>query len=293
VVAADRTGRIFIFNPVAAQLTSYSADEALGGLHRRQIYPEGEDERILDRLRGPEDGGPGKLERYRTTLRTREGNEVPVRLNAAMVYQDGQEVASIGFFRDLRSEIRMQRDLEQTQLQLLQAEKMSTLGELAAGVAHQLNNPLGSITLYAGLILEEYPLTEDLRQDLQRIALDADRCRDTVRELLAFARQTRRLMHPQNLNQAIERTLFLLQSHPLFQNIDIQINHVLVNILVNAAQAMQGRGRLLVRTLALPHKDRVFVEIADSGPGIAPDTLPHIFEPFFTTKPEGRAPASG
>ena len=164
--ATGHTGRIFIFNPVAAQLTGYTVEEALDGLYRCQLFSEGEDTRIMTRLRGPEDGGPGKLQRYRTTLRTSEGTEVPVRLNAAMVHENGQEVASIGFFRDLRAELQMQRDLEQTQLQLLQAEKMSTLGELAAGVAHQLNNPLGSITLYAGLILEEYPLAEDLRQDL-------------------------------------------------------------------------------------------------------------------------------
>ena len=109
----------------------------------------------------------------------------------------------------MRETLQMREALEKTQIQLLQAEKMSSLGKLAAGVAHQLNNPLGGITLYAQLMMEEYTLEGPAMEDLQRILKDAQRCSNTVKELLEFARQTRQEMRPHDMNQAISRTLFL------------------------------------------------------------------------------------
>ena len=117
-------------------------------------------------------------------------------------------------------------------------------------------------------------------------------------------------MQPHDINQAISRTLFLLKNQPLFQNITIethldgglppvhsdiqQVNHLFMNLILNAAQAMGGCGRLVIRTSRAPDAaDRVHIEISDSGPGIAADVLPHIFEPFFTTKPEGEGTGLG
>jgi signal transduction histidine kinase len=203
----------------------------------------------------------------------------------------------------------MKDELQKTQLQLLQAEKMSSLGKLAAGVAHQLNNPLGGITLFAKLIQEEYNLEEGAKQDLDRILKDAQRCRDTVKELLEFTRQTRHLMRPHDVNEAVSRTLFLLENQALFQNIDIsknldpslppiqadiqQLNHLFMNIILNAAQAMKEQGCLTLKTSPVPAGDRVCIEISDTGPGIPEDILPHIFEPFFTTKEEGKGTGLG
>ncbi len=117
-------------------------------------------------------------------------------------------------------------------------------------------------------------------------------------------------MQPHDINQAISRTLFLLENQSLFQNIAIethlddslpavhsdiqQINHLFMNLILNAAQAMGGCGRLVIRTSrAAEAVDCVLIEISDSGPGIAADVLPHIFEPFFTTKPEGEGTGLG
>jgi signal transduction histidine kinase len=240
---------------------------------------------------------------------TKHGEIVPISLNAAIVYENGEEAATIGFFHDLRDQLRMKAELEKTQLQLLQSEKMASLGKLAAGVAHQLNNPLGGITLFAKLILEEYNLEDGAKEDLNRILKDADRCRDTVRELLEFTRQTRHLMRPNDVNRALTRTLFLLESQTLFQNIEIikdldaslppvygdiqQLNHLFMNIILNAAQAMEGKGKLTIKSRLLSVTDRVVIEISDTGPGIPEDILPHIFEPFFTTKEEGKGTGLG
>ena len=192
---------------------------------------------------------------------------------------------------------------------MLQAEKMSSLGKLAAGVAHQLNNPLGGITLFTKLVMEEYQHEPGAVEDLQRILKDAQRCRDTVKELLEFARQTRQEMRLHDINQAIIRTLFLLENQTLFQNITIekqlsenlpqvpgdiqQLNHLFMNIILNAAQAMEGQGTLTIKTDLSADKNHVRIEISDTGPGIPDDVMPHIFDPFFTTKEEGKGTGLG
>jgi signal transduction histidine kinase len=158
-------------------------------------------------------------------------------------------------------------------------------------------------------MLEDYDLEEAVRNDLQRILNDAERCRDTVKELLEFTRQTRHLMQPYDVNEAISRTLFLFEDQSLFHNIEIekrlgdnlppvkadvqQLNHLFMNIIHNAAQAMEGKGKLTVSTFQVSDKKDICIEISDSGPGIPPDILPHIFEPFFTTKEEGEGTGLG
>ncbi|MFC1814660.1 nitrogen regulation protein NR(II) [Thermodesulfobacteriota bacterium] len=309
VIAADKKGKILIFNAAAAEISGYPVDEALKHLNIRDVYPGDGAKEIMRKLRSKEYGGKGKLKSYQVDVLRKNNEIIPISLNAAIVYEGNQEVASIGFFHDLRETLRMKRELETTQSQLLQAEKMTSLGKLAAGVAHQLNNPLGGIVLYTQLILEEYKLDQALREDLDRILKDAERCRDTVKELLEFTRQTRHLMQPHDINLAISRTLFLVENHSIFQNIEIikdltpslpllsadiqQLNHIFLNIFSNAAQAMEGKGKLILKTYQLPGKDRIGIEITDTGPGISSEDLPHIFDPFFTTKEEGEGTGLG
>lgn len=309
VIAADKTGKIIIFNTAAEEISGYSADEALNHLNIRDVYPDDGAKAVMRKLRGEEYGGKGKLKSYQVDVLRKNGEIIPISLNAAIVYEEDQEVATIGFFHDLRESLRMKQELEKTQVQLLQAEKMTSLGKLAAGVAHQLNNPLGGIILYTQLLLEDYDLDEKICDDLNRVLKDAKRCRDTVRELLEFTRQTRHLMQPHDINHAISRTLFLVENHTIFHNIEIikdfapslpqlsvdiqQINHMFMNIFFNAAQAMDGKGQMVIKTYLLPGGKGVGIEITDSGQGISAEDLPHIFEPFFTTKDEGQGTGLG
>jgi len=309
VIAADLTGKIIIFNDAAAEVSGYSVAEALTHLNIRDLYPDDGARQVMKKLRSKEQDGKGKLKAYQVNVKGKNGDLIPISLYASIIYEGGKEMATIGFFHDLRQRLRIQKELEKTQVQLLQAEKMASLGKLAAGVAHQLNNPLGGITLYAKLVLEEYDLSDEAREDMERILKDAERCRDTVRELLEFARQTRYFMQPHDITEAINRTLFLLESQPLFQNIEIekdvpetlplmtadiqQLNHLLMNIILNAAEAMDGKGKLKVKANATPKKDGISISIADTGPGIPEDDLPRIFEPFFTTKEEGKGTGLG
>jgi two-component system, NtrC family, sensor kinase len=144
---------------------------------------------------------------------------------------------------------------------------------------------------------------------LNRILKDAQRCRDTVKELLEFARQTRQEMQAHDLNKAINRTLFLLENQTLFHNIRIdkqlasslplvhgdiqQLNHLLMNIILNAAEAMEGHGELSVKTESCDDNNRLLIAISDTGPGIPDHVRPHIFEPFFTTKEPGKGTGLG
>jgi two-component system, NtrC family, sensor kinase len=309
VIAADMTGRIIIFNDAAVEATGYSMDEALNHLNIRNFY-EGDGAReIMRRMRSEKHGGRGKLKKYRITALGKDGIKIPISLYASTIYEAGKEVASIGFFHDLREEIHLQQKLEKTQGQLLQSEKMASLGKLAAGVAHQLNNPLGSITLYTKLIMEEYNLEQGAQEDLNRILKDAERCRDTVRELLEFARQKRQFMKLLSINETLERCLFLIEKQSLFQNITIQkklghnlptvladsqqLNHVFMNIIINAAQAMAGKGTITIVTRDARTLDRIVILIIDTGPGIDPKDTEHVFEPFYTTKKEGQGTGLG
>ncbi|MCF8032999.1 MAG: PAS domain S-box protein [Desulfarculaceae bacterium] len=309
VIAADMTGRVILFNEAAGDITGYSEREALKELDIRDIYPGDGAREIMALLRDKEHGGEGKLKSHEVRLLRKDGSTAPISLSAAVVTEDDNEVATVGFFYDLRAKQRMERELDHTRMQLLQSEKMASIGKLAAGVAHQLNNPLAGITLYANLVAEEYKLPDDARDDLKRILDNAQRCRDTIKELLQFARQTKRVMRPADLNQALTRTMFLLENQSQFQNIDVrmdldaelpqvpadiqQLNHVFMNIILNAAEAMQGNGSIKVRTRRFPGGRGVLVEIKDTGPGIPPDVLPHVFEPFFTTKEEGEGTGLG
>ena len=298
-------------------------EEALSSLNIRDVYPDDGAREVMRKLRSEEYGGKGKLKTYHVDVLAKSGERIPISLYASIIYEEGREVATIGFFHDLRERLRINSELEKTQLQLLQAEKMASLGKLAAGVAHQINNPLGGITLFAKLIQEEYDLEEGAQEDLRRILKDAQRCRDTVKELLEFTRQTRHLMRPHDVNEAVSRTLFLLENQALFQNIDIvkdldallppvqsdiqQLNHLFMNIILNAAQAMEESGGTLDVSLTdvtmdqtsplvndgLKPGDYIEITVSDTGPGIPPDVIDSIFEPYFTTKERGEGTGLG
>ena len=309
VIAADPTGKILIFNEAAAEFTGYTVEEALNDISIRDVYPGDGAKEVMKMLLSEEYGGVGKLKSYYIDGKRKNGDIVPIRLNASIVYENDEKVATIGFFHDRREKIKMQKELEQTHVQLLQSEKMASLGKMAAGVAHQLNNPLSGILLFTKLVMEEYELPKEALEDLQRVLDDAVRTKDIVKELLEFARQTSHEMKPQDVNAIISRTIFLLENQSTFHNIEIEKNldkdlplikgdvqqlyHVVMNIILNAADALEGGGKLKLKTYFSSEKNMVCIEISDTGHGIPEDVLPHIFEPFYTTKEQGKGTGLG
>ncbi|HSM18489.1 MAG TPA: ATP-binding protein [Gemmatimonadales bacterium] len=200
-------------------------------------------------------------------------------------------------------------ELQRAQRQVLHMEKMASLGKLSATVAHELNNPISGMLNYSRLVergLEDQPLDPDAREELGRylhfLQKECSRCGKIVTNLLLFARRTGADMEPIDLNEIVERSLMLVQHHLRVSNIELstrpltgnamivadggQLQQALVALMVNAVEAMggssNGGGVLSVRLDA--SDGEITLEIADTGPGIAPEVLPHIFEPFFSTK---------
>jgi two-component system NtrC family sensor kinase len=310
IIAADMKGNIFIFNKGAETLSGYKAEEVIGKIHITQIYPGGIAKEIMKRLRSPDYGGVGKLLPTQFNVVNKEREEIPIQISAALIYNGaGQEVASVGIFTDLRSRLLMEKKLQETHLQLVSSEKMASLGKLAAGIAHEINNPLGGILIYSSLMMEDLPEEDPKRGDLARIVQETGRCKEIVKSLLEFARQTEPKKEPTDINRAINDGLFFLVNQALFHNIRIvknldpflpfvrgnssQLKQVFMNIIVNAAEAMHGNGTLTIATSLSPDRKTVWIEFADTGEGIPEENLSRIFDPFFTTKDVGKGTGLG
>jgi signal transduction histidine kinase len=194
--------------------------------------------------------------------------------------------------------------LVSTQEALMQSEKLASMGQLAAGVAHEVNNPLGVVLMYAHLLLQETPAGSKLRDDLALIVDQADRCKKIVAGLLHFARQNKLVLAPVDLAQVVDSAMRAVH---LPAGVALRVQHdqealpaeldrdqvvqVLMNLLSNAQAAMPAGGLLSIRTGG--DADRAWVEVADTGTGIAPEHMDKIFEPFFTTKPIGKGTGLG
>ncbi len=194
-----------------------------------------------------------------------------------------------------------------TSKQLGRSEKLASLGRLAAGVAHEINNPLTGVLTFAHLLKEKSNMEEQDRQDLDLIIHETTRAAEIVRGLLDFARERAVVMEPLNINEVIGRTIRLIRNQKLFDQIVIaeelapdlpdirgdmnQLQQVLLNLSLNACEAMPGGGTLTVRTVA--EEDRVLIRLSDTGCGIKPEHFDRVFEPFFTTKPVGKGTGLG
>ena len=192
--------------------------------------------------------------------------------------------------------------------QLARTEKLTALGEMAAGVAHEINNPMGGILLYSNLILEDIPEDSPVRENVRKIIYQTNRCRGIVQNLLDFARTPTGDMLPLQINNVIMTSLNLVKDQSMFHGIEIEtqleenlpevvgdrsrLEEVFLNLYINAADAMKGKGKLTIKTMPGANHS-VKILISDTGKGIDKEHLSHIFEPFFTTKAPGQGTGLG
>jgi two-component system NtrC family sensor kinase len=215
-------------------------------------------------------------------------------------------------FRDVTEQKRLQKQLEV-------ADRLASLGTMAAGVAHEINNPLTGTLTFTHLLLRRTDLPPEVHSDLEVIARSTARVRDIVRGLLDFARQTQLKPEPMDINELVQGTLALVENQALVKGVELsfdpgpgiprrtldksQMQSVIMNIVLNALDATEAGGTITVSTaLAVttespledgaPHP-AVQIVVSDTGCGIPPENLPRLFDPFFTTKEVGKGTGLG
>lgn len=309
IVVVDTKGKVLIFNKGMEQLTGYSAEEIISKGHLSNFYNIDVAKENMKKMRSDHFGPPGKLNPTSMTVTTKEGQEIPVTLSASIITLDNKEVGSVGIFTDMRGVLKMRKELEDANIQLIQSQKIASIGRMAAGVAHEINNPLSAILLYAELLKEAFQERKGDLKDVQEIIAQTLRCKKIVSDLLEFSRKSAGMTSSFSLGQLLQKCLELLIHKAAFQNIRVemfmeermpnivgdmsQLQQVFTNLFINAADAMEGKGKLEIRADFLPEKNMFLIKVTDTGPGIPEDIRDKVFDIFFTTKPVGKGTGLG
>ena len=181
IVVVDTKGKPLIFNEGAERILGYKPQEVIGFPEVfRSFYPPDLAQEMMRRMRSHQYGPPDKLVASQVTFINKDGEEVPVRLSAAMIREGGREVGSVGIFSDLREHLKLRQELKDSQSQLIQTEKIASLGRLSAGVAHEINNPLAGILIYAELLQRSMKEDAPERQQIDEIITQTLRCKQIV-----------------------------------------------------------------------------------------------------------------
>jgi len=210
-----------------------------------------------------------------------------------------------------------ERDKKQrveSEIKLLQSEKQASIGKLAGGVAHEINNPLTGIFTFTHMLLRRKDIPEDLRPDLETIAQETERVRKIVKGLLDFSRQTELDQEPTDVNRLIRHTMSLVENQALIKGVSLnfeageglpmitldrnQMQSVLLNIIINALDATDAGGSITVTSgigvsTSKPGQNGIEILCTDTGCGIPPENLNKLFDPFFTTKDVGHGTGLG
>ncbi len=299
IIAADMKGNIIIFNKGAETLTGYTAEEMIGKIHITQIYPEGVGKEIMRKLRSPEYGGTGKFTPTQLNVVNNHGEEIPIQLSAALIYNGtGKEAASVGIFTDLRPRLKMEKEIQEFQQALLLSEKLAAMGRLTSQIAHELNNPIYGIMNTLDLLKTEIPPESKRRRILELSLSETHRLAEMLRNMLSFSKPEEEVRRPVNLNELLEGILLMVDKQMQEANVKVktyfdekmpqvmastnQMRQVMLNMFKNAKEAMPKGGMLTVGTGR--EKNKAVIHIRDTGMGIPEESRDKIFEAFFTTK---------
>lgn len=193
--------------------------------------------------------------------------------------------------------------------QLWQAAKLATMGELASSIAHELNNPLATVSLRVESLIAQTTGDDPRRRELEIIGHEVERMGNLVTNLLQFSRRSQKQISTVDIREEIEKTIELIHYHLRKNNIQVirefapevpgiladrqQLRQLFLNLFTNASDAMPKGGTLTIRVAAQTEEKKIFIEIADTGTGIPPEILPKVMESFYTTKPEGKGTGLG
>jgi PAS domain S-box-containing protein len=331
IIGKTWDGTITSWNKGAEKLYGYSAEEAVGRSGEILFPPENRDEigAIQERLNRGE-----SLDPFETVRISRDGKRIPVFLTISPIRDESGAISGFSTIaRDiterklaeeevLRTNQRLEGTLAELQMktqelasmtqQLWQASKLATMGELAASVAHELNNPLATLALHAESLLDQLPAGDPKRRSVEVIDQEVERMASLVSNLLLFSRRSHQQISTVNLGEELHNSLdfinYHLRSHKINAATDFpndlpnvqadrqQLRQVFLNLLTNASDAMPDGGTLTLRArrgILENGASAVVIEFSDTGIGIEPKDLPKLWEPFFTTKPEGKGTGLG
>ncbi len=295
IIANDPHGNILIFNEGAERILGYCKEEAIGKINVAHLYPPGVAQKVRAQITSPEYGGAGRLTHYEIEALSKTGEQIPVELSAILIYENDREVATVGFFRDLR-------ERQQLQEKLLRSERLAALGHMAAHISHEVKNPLMVIGGMARRVLKSS--AEDQQKNIDRLKIIVEEIRrleDFLIEVGSFARLSEAKKTVVNLNALIQEMALQLEASLHEKGIELSLNldpnlpqvqfdplhfrQVVLNIAKNSIEAMPAGGKLTFTSGS--HNGSVFVQISDTGEGIPPDTQDKVFRPFYSSKPKG------
>jgi len=293
--------RINVFNRALVKLTGFEHDELIGR-DLRDWLPAEESARLTKLfLRGKDGSGRDSVD---VSLPTKSGGSIRTVWSVAAVGKQGHLQALVGIGQD-------QTQLRELQEQVIHAEKLATLGQLAAGVVHELNNPLTSITVYAEYLVKKLELEQELGDGdlhkIKQISSSARRIMVFAQELVQYAKPSSEKVEPTALNPAVRHALSfgehlfeqsnvnlsesLVDGLPEVMTAAGQLEQIVINLVTNAVHAMQDRGTVTVATSERPTGAALIVY--DDGPGIPFEMRDRVFEPFYTTKTDGKGTGLG
>ncbi len=299
IVATDAAGRIVLVNAQTERMFGYTRAELIGQPVELLTPTRVREAHVRHRaayMAAPSVRSMGKG--LDLAGLKKDGTEFPVEVSLSYVHSDEGTLA-IAFIIDISERLAFQRAARQ-------ADKLAALGTLSAGIAHEINNPIGIISSRVEVMLLEADcgdLPAELRKDLDVILRHARRVATITQGLLSFARRSSGTREPVNLNRIAEEVLQLTQKDMSQAKVRVNmkldeglpdivadanaIGQVLLNLLTNARRAIAEEGEITIETGYIPTTRSVRLVVRDTGSGIPPEVLPKIFDPFFTTKPEG------
>lgn len=299
VVLMDRRGKIKVVNAAFLQRYSLSMQQVIGQRPAELLARECCPLAVCDDIFSALPDHPVSREIQMTTGEIFLIYFYPIRIHA------GETESIVCYVKDITEQKKMETKIQHT-------EKIASIGQLAAGIAHEINNPLGVILCHLDLIKDDKGLSPEVRADLEIIEKHAGNCRTIIADLLKFAHQHVSVKEPVSLNAIIEEVASMVGNQFRKQRIDIvmhlgreipvvtadadKMKQVMLNMLLNSAQAIGEDGEGGTITLASRYaadSQRVIITLEDNGPGIPAEVLDKIFDPFFTTKPPGKGTGLG
>jgi PAS domain S-box-containing protein len=312
ILTTDLKGKLTYVNRAMEEMLQYKRDEVLGG-HISRFYVKGigQAREVMKLLKEVE-----RTENYEMEVRKRDGKELTIMTSLFLLRnEEGQIIGTAGIFKDISAQKLLEAELKSAQARLIEASKMRALGELVAGVAHELNNPLMASQTVLHVIMKKLPPDWPERERLDLIRKCNDRIARIVDHLRDFSRQTEPEFQEIDINQPVENALMITGQQLLNHGISIvrnlsgglpkilgdpnQLEQVFLNLISNARDAMEdskGLKKELTITSSLAQDGgppSVVVTVKDSGVGIPPEILDKVLEPFFSTKPVGKGTGLG